>query len=209
MKRLLVLDASPRGAESSTRAVTAAIRDGVHAAVPDTEIDEWNLWDDPLPPFGPAEVAAKMAVIGADTPDAAVWQRLENAFRRFDAADTYVFGVPMWNGGIPWVLKLFIDTVTQPGLLFRFDPASGYHGLLRHKRAVVVYASAVYRPGLAPAFGRDFQSTYFEDWLRFAGIDDVRPVRIPPFRAEERGARIAAAIEAGRAAANDVASTRV
>jgi FMN-dependent NADH-azoreductase len=206
MNRLLVLDSSPRGPRSSTRAVTAAIRDGVRHASPGAEIDEWNLWDEAVPPFGPAEVAAKMAAIGDGAPDPAVWQRLVDVFRRFDAADTYVFGVPMWNGGIPWVLKLFIDTVTQPGLLFRFDPTTGYEGLLRDKRAVVVYASAVYRPGLPPAFGRDFQSTYLEEWLRFAGIDDIRSLRIPPFRSAERDAHIAAATEAGHVAAGALAS---
>jgi FMN-dependent NADH-azoreductase len=207
VKRLLVLDSSPRRQHSSTRAVTSAIRDGVLHAAPDIEVDEWNLWDDPLPPFGPAEVNAKMAVISGNAPDSDVWPRLVAAYERFDAADAYVFGVPMWNSGIPWVLKLFIDTVTQPGLLFRFDPASGYDGLLRDKRAVVVYASAVYRPGLAPAFGRDFQSTYFEDWLRFAGIDDIHSLRIPPFRAAEREAHIAGVAAAAQGIAQELATT--
>jgi FMN-dependent NADH-azoreductase len=83
---------------------------------------------------------------------------------------------------------------------------SGYHGLLRDKRALVVSASAVYRPGLPPAFGRDFQSTYFEDWLRFAGVDDIRSLRIPPFRAADREQQLAAAAEAARAAARALTS---
>ena len=47
-----------------------------------------------------------------------------DTFRRFDAADRYLFSVPMWNAGVPYILKQFIDVVSQPGLVFGFDPAS-------------------------------------------------------------------------------------
>ena len=70
-----------------------------------------------------------------------------------------------------------IDVITQPGLVFGFDPASGYRGLLQGKRAAAIYTSGVYAPGVPPAFGTDFHSTYFEDWLRFAGILDIVGVR--------------------------------
>ena len=124
-----------------------------------------------------------MAFIGGGAPAGAgvsAWDAIRDVFDRFDAADTYLVGAPMWNGGIPWILKQYIDTITQPGLLFSYDPAPGYRGLLRGKRAVAVYTSAVYSPGVAPPFGRDFHSTYLEDWLRFAGIDEIRAVRLQP-----------------------------
>ncbi len=31
-----------------------------------------------------------------------------------------------------------------------------------------------------PAFGADFQATYFDDWLRFAGVTDIRSVYLRP-----------------------------
>jgi FMN-dependent NADH-azoreductase len=87
----------------------------------------------------------------------------------------------MWNSGIPWMLKLFIDSVSQPGVAFSFDPETGYSGLLGEGRqAIALYTSAVYSPGVPPAFGRDFHSTYFEDWLRFIGIEDINSVRLQP-----------------------------
>jgi FMN-dependent NADH-azoreductase len=45
------------------------------------------------------------------------------------------------------------------------------------KRAVVVYTSGVWSPGVPPGFGVDFHSTFFDDWLRFVGITDVQRVR--------------------------------
>jgi FMN-dependent NADH-azoreductase len=35
-------------------------------------------------------------------------------------------------------------------------------------------------PGLGSAFGTNFQSTYFEDWLRWTGISDITQIRYPP-----------------------------
>ena len=79
---------------------------------------------------------------------------------------------------VPYILKQFIDVVSQPGMVFGFDPRPGYTGLLTGRKAAVIYTSAVYGPGRGPAFGADFQAPYFEDWLRWAGINDVRD-RLP------------------------------
>jgi FMN-dependent NADH-azoreductase len=86
----------------------------------------------------------------------------------------------MWNAGVPYVLKQFIDVVSQPGLVFGFDPGQGYTGLLTGKRAAVVYTSAVHGPGRGPAFGADFQAPFFTDWLRWAGVADVSEVHFRP-----------------------------
>ena len=64
-------------------------------------------------------------------------------------ADGYLFSVPMWNAGVPYILKQFIDVVSQPGMVFAFDPAAGYTGLLTGKKAASIYTSAVYGPGAA------------------------------------------------------------
>ena len=56
----------------------------------------------------------------------------------------------MWNAGVPYILKQFIDVISQPGLVFGFDPERGYTGLLKDKKAAVIYTSAVYGPGAAP-----------------------------------------------------------
>ena len=53
----------------------------------------------------------------------------------------------MWNAGIPYILKQFIDVVSQPGMVFGFDPEPGYTGLLTGRKAAVVYTSAVYGAG--------------------------------------------------------------
>ncbi len=77
-------------------------------------------------------------------------------------------------------LKLYIDILTQPGLLFGFDPAKGYFGLLNGKKATVVYSSGVFAPGVSPDYGVDFQSSYLDWWLRFIGVADIQTIRYQP-----------------------------
>lgn len=108
----------------------------------------------------------------------------------------------MWNHSIPWVLKHLIDTISQPGMVFSFDPVSGYRGLLTGKRAIVVYTGAVYFDGVPPAFGVDFHRPYFNDWLRWAGIENVTELRFQPNLVTDdadraRSAALAAARHAG------------
>lgn len=180
MTRLLHVISSPRRGRSASVAIGEAFTESFLASHPGAELDVLDLWSEPIPPFDGDRVAAKMTVIGGQRPSgrlATVWDSIGEVFTRFDAADRYLFGVPMWNGGVPWVLKQYIDTVTQPGLLFSFDPDTGYSGLLTGKRAAVIYTSSVYEPGRPKAFGHDHQSTFFGDWLRFAGIDDISEIR--------------------------------
>lgn len=201
MPTLLHLSASPRGAASESLLLADDFLAAYREAHPDHEIAQWNLWDGTLPEFGPTAAHAKMAVFAGQDLDAAqrdVWRDVTAAFARFDAADHYLFSVPMWNHGVPYVLKQFIDVVSQPGLVFAFDPASGYRGLLRGKKAAVVYSSAVYAPGRGSAFGSDFQTSYLEGWLRWAGVADVETISLRPDAATGD-------VAAGRSAARDTA----
>jgi FMN-dependent NADH-azoreductase len=183
MTKLLHVSSSPRGERSESLALARTFLDAFRDTHPDAEIDEFDLWDGTLPPFGPDAAAAKMAIFAGEEPQgaaAAAWAAATATFRRFAAADRYLFSVPMWNHGVPYILKQFIDVVSQPGLVFGFDPERGYTGLLTGKRAAVIYTSAVYGDGRGPAFGTDFQAPYFGDWLRWAGVTDVETVEFRP-----------------------------
>ena len=206
MSTLLHISASPRGAASESLAIAATFLDAYRDTHPDDEIVEWDLWDGTLPAFGPPAAAAKMAVFAGADPEgesAAAWAAVRRTFERFAAADRYLFSVPMWNAGVPYILKQLIDVISQPGLVFGFDPEQGYTGLLRGKKAAVVYTSAVYGPGRDPAFGADFQRPFFDDWVRWAGIDDVTSIEFRPDLATadadtSRRASHAAARDAGK-----------
>lgn len=185
MSTLLHISASPRGTASESLQLAGTFLETYRELHQDARVLEWDLWDGSLPDFGPAAAGAKMTVFGGGEPagdQATAWQAALATFARFDEADRLLFSVPMWNAGIPYVLKQLIDVISQPGTVFGVDPVTGYVPLLagRGKRAAVIYTSAVWAPELGPEFGRDFQSTYFNDWLAWAGIADVTEVRYHP-----------------------------
>jgi FMN-dependent NADH-azoreductase len=194
MRKLLHVSASPRGTRSESLAIAGAFLDAFRETHPGVEVETWDLWDGSLPAFGPEAAAAKMEVFAGGSPTGTAWQAAIDAFHRFADADAYLFSVPMWNAGVPYILKQLIDVISQPGMVFSFDPVEGYTGLLRGKKAAVVYTSAVYGPDRGPGFGADFQQPFFEDWLRWAGIEDITSVQFRPNLATadaETGRRLA------------------
>ena len=184
MTKLLHISASPRGEASESLRIARLFTDVYQESHPDSQIEHWDLWDGSLPDFA-LGAKAKMTVFAGGTPDGAegeAWATARRTFDRFDSADRLLFSVPMWNASVPYILKQFIDVISQPGWIFGVDPVAGYSHLLadRGKRVAVVYTSAVWGQPLGPEFGSDFQSTYFTDWLRWTGLTDITDIRFHP-----------------------------
>lgn len=180
MTNILHVNASPRGGESRSLTLADTFLEEYRRQHPELKIDSLNLFEERLPDFGIVAAAAKMAAFaGQPQTDAEIraWNEARSVFDRFNSADEYVFNVPMWNHGVPYVLKQWIDIITQPGWVFGFHPEHGYNGLIQGKPAVVIYTTGVYRDGRGPNFGADFHATFFNDWLRFIGFTDVSELR--------------------------------
>lgn len=184
MTRLLFIKASPRSTASRSIAVTESYLAATRAKHPDLEIDTLDLGEEPLPQFDGDRANAKLAIITGQDHSATqvtAWDEIKAIAARFTAADVYLFAVPMWNGGIPYRLKQYIDIIHQPGILFGLDPATGYFGLLKDKRAVIAYTSGAFSPAMpSPAFGIDHHSTYMRAWLTQAGVTDIAEIRYQP-----------------------------
>ncbi|GEC53374.1 FMN-dependent NADH-azoreductase [Bradyrhizobium japonicum] len=182
MSKLLHLNCSPR-ADSESAAGARVFLDRFRQARPDWEIDGMNLWREPLPEFEGYLLEAKYARIGGKSftnsqHDAfAIAERLA---LRLSLADRVLISTPMWNFGIPYKLKQWLDVIIQPGLAFRFDPAQGYLPLLKDRPTIVILASGSdFVTGMNR--GRiDMATPYLREALRFIGISDVRFVPIGP-----------------------------
>lgn len=180
MKKILHIISSPRGENSESEKIAKAFLDEYKTLNPNAEIDTLNLWTDNVPSFDGNKAAAKMTFFGTGTLEGDIktaWDEVVEVTNRFTSADEYLFTVPMWNGGIPWVLKHYIDTITQPGLTFGFG-ADGYFPLLKDKKACVVLTSGVFSPELPKPFGLDFQSSYMNWWLEFIGISEIHNITL-------------------------------
>lgn len=184
MSKLLYIKASPRGAESKSSAVAEAYLAALRERLPDISVDTLDLAKEQIPDFDGDKAAAKMAVIAGQTNEGrrkSAWDEITAVASRFIAADRYLIAVPMWNGGIPYRLKQYIDVIHQPGLLWGLDPQTGYFGLLKNKRAVLALTSGAYGPSMpSPAFGIDHHATYLHAWLNQAGVTDIEEIRFQP-----------------------------
>ena len=95
-------------------------------------------------------------------------------------ADTIVIGAPVYNFGIPSVLKAWIDQVVRAGLTFNYT-GNGPVGLLESKRAIVAMASA----GMPIGSEIDFASGYLRHILGFIGITNVQIIAADQLRANQ------------------------
>jgi FMN-dependent NADH-azoreductase len=83
-------------------------------------------------------------------------------------ADVIVLGLPMYNFGVPSMLKAYFDHVARAGVTFNYT-ATGPVGLLTGKK-VYVFAT---RGGMYAGTPRDTQTAYVRDFFAFLGITDI------------------------------------
>ena len=182
--KILFIKASPRGANSKSIALAEAYLSTLRAKIPELSLDTLELWNAGLPEFDGSKNVAKLTVFGGATPEGPIktaWDEIVAIANRFISADIYLIATPMWNGGVPYKLKHYIDLIHQPGLTFGFDPSGGYIGLLKNKKAIISYTAGAWGPSLpSPAFGVDHQSTYLKSWLNQAGVTDISEIRFQP-----------------------------
>jgi len=182
MPKLFHLNCSPR-TDSESDAGARVFLDGFRKARPAWDIDVMNLWRDHLPEFEGYVLEAKYARMnGRAFTDSQrdAFAVAERIAVRLALADRVLISTPMWNFSIPYKLKQWFDVIVQPGLTFRFDPATGYQPLLKDRPTIVIIASGGdFVTGMNR--GRtDMATPYLREALRFIGVSNVRFVPIGP-----------------------------
>jgi FMN-dependent NADH-azoreductase len=193
MPKLLHMICSPR-AQSESAAAGRMFVERFHETHFDWDIDEMNLWREPLPEFAGPILDAKYARIdgrGFSHAERDAFAVAERLAMRLSLSDRVVISTPMWNFSIPYKLKQWIDVISQPGLTFRFDPATGYLPLLSDRPTLVIMASGSdFITGMNR--GRiDMATPYLREALRFIGIRNVQFVPIGPTTGPIEPTRIA------------------
>jgi FMN-dependent NADH-azoreductase len=181
MARLLYIEASPRKDRSSSIAIAKAFIETYSENHNNDLVETIDLWQTPLPEFNGEVINAKYAIYHSREFSGAQKQAcgaVEKIIARFVAADKYLFSLPMWNFGIPYKLKQYIDLIVQPGYTFSFDPEEGYRGLVTGKPVAAVYSRAgAYGSGSGMG-NYDLQKTYLETVLGFIGFGDFQSMVI-------------------------------
>ena len=204
MSTLLYVAGSPRTERSYSIAVADAFLESYVGANPDDEVLKLDVFKEPLIPFDGLALQAKYSVLhGQEVSqgEAVAWKKVEELIEQFRSADKYVMAAPMWNFGIPYRLKHYIDILVQPGYTFAVRPEGGYEGLVVGKPIFVAYARGGQYPAGTDYEAFDLQKRYLETILGFIGFSDIRFLVVEPTLAqgpEVAKERLSAAIERAR-----------
>jgi FMN-dependent NADH-azoreductase len=184
MKKLLHIIATPRGEESRTLKVSRTFLDSFKSSHTDWVVEELDLFKEELPSLTVKRVDGKYILLGGkdlfgEAKEA--WQEIIAHIDRFMSADGYLISTPMWNFGIPYRLKHYIDIIVQPRYLFKYT-AEGVEGLVKGKKMVVLasrggeYTTDEMRP-------MDHQEPYIRTIFGFVGLTDITFVIAQPMDA--------------------------
>src|ERR1700757_4477289 len=174
MATLLHIDSSPLGDASISRQLTKEFVQTWKKANPNGKVITRDLSSTVLTPVPAEWVGAAYTPEETRTP--AQRERLASSdtlIAELQAADEYVFGVPMHNFSVPSVLKLWIDLIARTGKTFSYASGSP-EGLLKGKKATFLIASGGnYDPSTALA-AFNFVEPYLRTVLGFLGVTDTK-----------------------------------
>lgn len=181
-KRLLHIVATPRGLASNTGRVSSVLLEELDARYGDLEVTTLDLFSADLPAVAGVNIKSKYALMTGQPLDEAArssWSEIERTIDGFLDADWYLLTVPMWNFGIPYALKYYIDAIVQPGYLFRYDELGRPEGLVQGRKMVCVTSrGADYSQG--PLASYDFLESYLRAIFGFVGLADLTFFNVEP-----------------------------
>jgi FMN-dependent NADH-azoreductase len=201
--RLLHIVATPRGHESNTIRVSNAIIEELYLRYSDLSIKVLDLFKSDLPSVAGENIESKYKLMTGQQLDEhhkSSWEQIEANVERFLDADIYLLTVPMWNFGIPYALKYYIDAIVQPGYLFRYNEHGVPEGLVKGKMMICVTSrGGDYSPGTY-LNSLDFVEPYLRTIFNFVGITNIHFINAQPMDISQavRRTAILKAIEEAR-----------
>ncbi len=173
MPKLLVIEVSPRGAYSASRALSLDFVSAWRVSHLEGEVVVRDLAQTRLPyidldwiggAFSPPDQRSEEMKAALEVGDELIAE--------LKAVDHILIATPMYNFSIPAVLKAYIDHVCRVGETFTM----AYEGLVTGKKATVILASGSdFSPG-TPYETANMASSYLRQILGFIGINDVEIV---------------------------------
>ncbi len=171
MKKVLYIKANikPEG-ESNSFQLSDHFVEQYKRQNPQDEIVTLDLYDAGISFLQGADLAV---TFGPKTEDSRNHPILKHAYQ-FAEADKYIFSAPMWNLGLPAIVKAYVDYVSVPGISFAYTE-HGPIGLLENKKAFLL-TSRGGSYGEAPRSDFEMGERYLRTILGFFGVSDVQAV---------------------------------
>jgi FMN-dependent NADH-azoreductase len=201
--KLLHVIATPRSDDSNTMRVSTAFLESAQAKYADLSVDVVSLFNDDLPAVAGGNIEAKYTLMVGQPIDKRhkeSWEQIEVLIEHFLSADIYLISSPMWNFSIPYALKYYIDSIIQPGYLYKYNDMGQPVGLVNGKKMYCVTSRGGDYSEKSPFHTYDFQEPYLRAIFGFVGITDMHFINAQPMdiMPELREAAISDAIEESR-----------
>lgn len=205
--RLLHIVASPRGERSRSRAIADHFIDHLDGA----EVELLDLWSADLPELDGAMLESRYRLIHGEPVEPGFedqWDELRSRVDHLLSFDLWLFSTPMWNFGLPYRLKQYLDLVIQPTMAFTNDQSGAVTPHGTDKVAILVGAGALdIRPG-SPLEALDFSLAHLAQCLHvYFGVPAVHQIRAVPTFGD--GEMVEQAMASARAEAEQLAATLV
>jgi FMN-dependent NADH-azoreductase len=173
---LLHIDSSILGDHSVSRKVSAAAVAALVAANPGATVTYRDLDAQPAPHQSGALMAARgLDAAARDAGQSRDVAHADAILEEFQAADTVVIGVPMYNFGIPSTLKSWIDHLAVAGKTFSYSEA-GVKGLAGGKRIILASSRGGFYGPDSPVASLQHQESYLRGFFGFIGISELEVI---------------------------------
>lgn len=177
MPTLLHLNASPRGAASSSYSAGLATIAHIQRGTQALHIIERQLGMAPLPHIDAAWTAASlMPETERGEPEQNILALSEQLIGELETADMVLISTPMHNYTVPATLKTWIDYVVRPNRTFRPSP-EGKIGALNNRPVRIILSSG--GPLESPSTWQpDFVTPYLRHIFGTLGVHDVDVIKL-------------------------------
>jgi len=200
MKNILHITSSPRGQESNSTRLGAAVIERLLKQYPGSKVTVNDVVEKRYEPLQDVHVVAyRLPDDQHSTEQRLALRDSDDAVAELIEADIIVVSVPVYNFAIPAALKGWVDHVVRAGKTFSYQTGKP-EGLLHNKKVYLAIASnGVYSDG--PIKTWDYVEPYLRFILGFMGLTDITTLRIegtgvPGFKenAVEKGLQSVAAL---------------
>lgn len=176
--KLLHIKVSPDITGSSSRAVSNRLAEKLknhYTGLVETILD---LSETPLPHLDALTIGSFFTMAENRTSEqCAAIERSEQMVNLLLENDLIIISSPMWNLGLPSVLKAWFDHITRSGRTFGFTDSGTKFGMVTGKKVYVVVASGSMFTN-APCMNDNLFSPYIKTALSYVGITDVQFIHI-------------------------------
>lgn len=177
MRKLLHVNASPRGAASSSYLAGQETVAHLLRREPSLQIFERRLGMAPLPHLDAAwNAASLMPAAARGDQEHSILALSEELIGELEAANMVLISTPMHNFTLPATLKTWVDYVVRPNRTFHCTP-DGKIGLLKNRpvRIIVSSGGALEPPA---SWQPDFITPYLRHIFGTLGVRDVEVIRL-------------------------------